>query len=720
MRFHLLSFFIGTAGIGLVLAMSPAHAQVQSEGKPQMQNAKQSKAGTKSKAAASKQPGTSSHGIAIGDMDRRAIPGDNFYQYANGAWIRRAVIPADRASVGVFTRLLDRTNKRTAALIQDVAKSKPPANSDRARIANLYQSYMDVKAIEARGLKPLEPKLKETAAIRDKKQLAYALGKTLRADVDPLNNTNFHTANLFGIWIAPGFHESGKYIPYLLEGGLILPNRAYYVDDSAQMQKIREAYRKYATAMFRLAGFAEPEQRAASVLALETAIAKTHNTLTEDQDVQKADNLWKRSDFAHKAPGLDWHEYFRGAGLEAPAQFDVWQPKGIAGESALVASQPLETWKDWLALHWVEEYAGVLPKSFDDQNFNLFGKTLSGVTKQRPRWQRGVAFVNAHLGDAVGKIYAEKYFSPTDKAKVEEMVKNLVDAYRTRLQAVSWMDAKTKAQAEAKLGALYVGVGYPDNWKSYSGYTVKSDDLFGNLWRGRLFHYHRQIARLGKPVDRKEWSMEPQTVNAVNLPLQVALNFPAAILQPPFFDPKAPAAVNYGAIGAIIGHEISHTFDTEGSLFDAQGRLRNWWTSADLAHFEAAAAKLAKQYSAYKPFPDLHVNGEQTIAENIADLAGLAAAFDAYHASLREKKTGQKVPVQDGFSGDQQFFIAYAQSWASKTRPAALRRQVMTDPHAPAQYRTDTVRNLDAWYKSFDVKAGQKLYLAPAKRVTIW
>jgi predicted metalloendopeptidase len=358
----------------------------------------------------------------------------------------------------------------------------------------------------------------------------------------------------------------------------------------------------------------------------------------------------------------------------------------------------------------------VLPKGFDDEHFDFSGKTMTGTPEQQPRWRRGVDLVNTYLGDAVGKIYAKRYFSPQAKAMGEEMVTNIIHSFRKRIQALTWMNPKTKKEAEAKLSALYVGIGYPETWRDYSKYDVKADDAYGNMDRARLYEYHFQVGRLGAHVDRHEWSMTPQTVNAVNLPLQIALNFPAAILQPPYFDPKAPAATNYGAIGAVIGHEISHTFDSEGATFDAEGRLRNWWTPADLERFEASTQKLVEQYEQYKPFPDLSLNGKQTLAENIADVAGLAAAYDGYHASLK----GKQAPVQDGFSGDQQFFIAFGQAWAQKTREASLRRQVATDSHSPAQYRAETVRNIDAWYPAFDVKPGEALYLAPDQRVKIW
>jgi len=661
-------------------------------------------------------PAQEAHGIAVANMDRSVRPGDDFYQYANGEWLKHTEIPPDRIDVNVFTKLADLSNKRTSDLIEEIAKSNPPAGSSSRKVADLYNSYMDEAAIEAKSLSPLRPHLEAIAAIRDKQELAHALGETLRADVDALNNTNFHTANLFGLWVAPGFNDSDHYNAYLLQGGLQLPDREYYLSDSEHMRKIRAQYQTHVAAMLKLAGFSDTDARAVRVLELEHAIAQTHRSLADNEDTNKANNTWTQADFAAKAPGLDWTEYFRGAGISQVASFIVWQPEAFKGESALVASTPLDTWKDWLAFHLIESYGGVLPKAFVEERFAFFGKILSGAQQQRPRWQRGVFVVDGFLGDVVGQLYAQRYFSPEAKAQAQAMVANLIAAFRQRIEGLTWMNSATKAEAEAKLSTLYVGIGYPETWHDYSNFEVQRDDIFGNLWRGDLADYGRQIARLGKPVDRKEWSMTPQTVNAVNLPLQNALNFPAAILQPPFYDPLAPAAVNYGAIGSVIGHEISHTFDTEGSTFDAKGRLRNWWTAEDLKHFEAATAQLAAQYDSYKPFPDLSVNGKQTLAENIADVAGISAAYDGYKASL----AGKSAPTQDGFSGDQQFFIAFGQNWGAKTREAALRQQVMTDPHSPDEYRAATVRNIDAWYTAFDVLAGEKLYLAPGDRVRIW
>lgn len=656
------------------------------------------------------------HGIAVSHMDTAVLPGNNFYEYSNGTWIKDTTIPPDRASVGVFSQLLDLSNKRTAALIEEMAKANAAPGTSQRKVADLYNSYMNEAAVEQRGLSPLKPHLDAIAAIKDKRALARALGATLRADVDALNNTNFHTSNLFGLWVAPGFNDPDHYTPYLMQGGLVLPDREYYLSKTPHLTEVREQYLAHIAAMLKLAGLNDTEARAKRIFALELAIAEKHLSLAENEDIHKANNTWTQADFASKAPGLDWKEYFRGAGLEKQASFMVWQPTAFTGEAALVQSEPLDTWKDWMAYHLIEAYAGVLPKALADERFAFFGKTLQGTPEQRPRWQRGVFMVNGLLGDAVGQEYAKRYFPPESKATVDAMVHNLIESFRQRVRNLSWMADSTKKEAEAKLDTLYVGIGYPEKWRDYSALDIKADDLFGNLWRGEMFDYDYWKGRLGQPVDRHEWSMTPQTVNAVNLPLQNALNFPAAILQPPFFDPQAPAAVNYGAIGTIIGHEISHTFDAEGSAFDAKGRVRNWWTDADFAHFKQSAKRLEEQYSSYKPFPDLAVNGEQTIDENIADVAGLSAAYDGLHASLK----GEAGPKEDGFTTDQQFFIAFGQNWASKTRENALRQQILTDPHAPAQYRAYEVRNIDAWYPAFNVKPGETLYLAPDERVRIW
>ncbi|MGH9597100.1 MAG: M13 family metallopeptidase, partial [Edaphobacter sp.] len=598
---------------------------------------------------------TKDTGISIPNMDPAVRPGDNFYLYANGGFIARTKLPADRAAIGVFSVLSDRSFKQVASIIEDATKSKAPADSDQQWIADLYRSYMDEAAIESHGLAALKPHLAAIAAIHTRLELAHAFGLSLRADVDALNNTNFHTANLFGLWVAPSFNNPDHYAPYLLQGGIELPNRDYYLSDSDNMKSVRAKYKAHVAAMFRLAGLSDPEARAIRVLSFETAIAKQQISLADSENIHKANNPWHLADFSTKAPGLDWAEFFRAAGLDkfgATQQIIVWQPTAITAEAALVASQSIDGWKDLLAYHLIEANATATSKALADERFAFFGTALSGATQQRPRDFRGDVLVSATLGDAVGQIYARRFFSPEAKAQAQAIVANLITAFHTRLENITWMAPATKKEAITKLGTLKVSVGYPDHWRSYAGLELKPDNLFANLRNASLFDYHYSLSRIGKPVDRSEWCMYPQTVNAVNLPLDNGLNFPAAILQPPFFDPNAPAAHNYGAIGTIIGHEISHTFDSEGAAFDSMGRVRNWWTPEDLAHFDAVTAALAAQYDTYAPFPDLHVNGRQTLGESIADVAGLAAAYDAFHASL----TGGAAPKVDNFTGDQQFF----------------------------------------------------------------
>jgi endothelin-converting enzyme/putative endopeptidase len=656
------------------------------------------------------------HGAVEANIDPAVKPGDNFYLYANGAWMQRTAIPADRAVVSGFSVVADRTDKRVAGILAEAEKADASAGTNQRLIADLYHSYMDTAAIDGAGLTPLRARLDAIAAVRTRGDLARALGQSLRADTDALNNTHFHTSNLFGLWVAPSFNDPDHYTAYLMQGGVILPDRTFYLSGNAHMQEVRGKYLAHVAKVFRLAGFDDAEGRAGRVMGLETAIAQVQESLADSENIEKANNPWKAADFAAKAPGLDWGEFFRAAGLEHQASFIVWQPAAFAGESALVASQPIAAWQDYLRFHLIEHFSADLPAKFADEYFDFFGKTLQGSEAQRPREQRGVQLVNAGLGDAVGRIYAEKYFSAAEKAKVQALVANLIATFRETLEKNTWLAGSTKAEALKKLGTLQVGIGYPDRWRSYAGLEIRADDLAGNLIRTERFDYEYQKSRIGKPVDRKEWCMEPQTVNAVNLPLDNGLNFPAAILQPPFYDPQASDALNYGAIGSVIGHEISHTFDSEGAAFDSEGRVRNWWTPADLAHFKAVTARLAAQYDAYQPFPDVHVNGRQTLGEDIADVAGLIDSYNAYHASL----DGRAASRVGGVTGDQEFFLAFGQNWQQKSREAILRQQVVIDPHAPAQFRADTVRNVDGWYGAFDVQPGQKLYLTPEERIHIW
>jgi putative endopeptidase len=421
-------------------------------------------------------------------------------------------------------------------------------------------------------------------------------------------------------------------------------------------------------------------------------------------------------EFSTKAPGLDWTTYFKAAGLSGQSTIIVWHPGGVTGISALVGNQPLDLWKEYLTFHVIDRWSGLLPKPFATERFKFYATTLNGIPQQSDRWKRAVGNTSAALGDAVGKLYVKKYFPPEAKAKIQAMVKNIIAAFGRRIDNLTWMTPATRAKAKAKLDTLYVGVGYPEHWRDYSGLKILRDDPLGNDERSELFDYQWTVSKLSKPVDKTEWWMTPQTVNAVNLPIQNGLNFPAAILNPPFFDPAADAVENYGSIGATIGHEISHSFDDQGSQFDAYGRLLNWWTPADLEHFRASADRLAAEYDAYEPLPGMHVNGKLTLSENIADLAGLSAAYDAYRTANGGKPTLNATVLTD----DQRFFIAYAQSWRSKMRPEFLKVLLSTDGHAPDQYRADTVRNIDAWYQAFNIQPGRKLYLAPEARVRVW
>jgi predicted metalloendopeptidase len=614
---------------------------------------------------------------------------------------------------GVVTEL---TSQRTAALIQETGKEHAPRGSVAQKVGDYYASFMDEAAIEAKGLGPLRPALDRIDAIKDRAELARVLGSSLRADVDALNNTNLYTDNLFGLWIAQDLDEPTRYVPFLLQGGLDMPDRAYYVDPSPRMAEIRTRYQAHIAKVLELAHVPDAAAKAARIFDLERRIAEAHWSREDSSDIKKNNNHWTRAELDTAAPGLDWREYLAAAGLADQKLFAIWQPSAVTGISALVASQPIETWKDYLVFHALEHSAAVLPRAFGEESFAFHGTALAGIPQRRDRWKRAVDATSAALGDAVGQLYVRKYFPPASKARVEAMVRNIMAAFSRRIDALDWMAPATKAQAKAKLAVLEVGVGYPDKWIDYSGLEIVRGDAFGNDQRAERFELQRNLRKLGQPVDRKEWVMTPQTVNAVNLPVMNAMNFPAAMLQPPYFDPARPLAMDYGAIGAIIGHEVSHSFDDSGALFDAAGRFRNWWTDEDKAHFDASSAQLVRQYDAYRPFPDLAVNGKLTLGENIADVAGLAAAYDAYKMSLG----GQPAPVVAGLTGDQQFFLSFAQSWRLKIREPALRQQIVQDGHAPDEYRADTVRNLDPWYAAFDVKPGEALYLDPKDRVRVW
>ncbi|RDS85672.1 M13 family metallopeptidase [Dyella psychrodurans] len=666
-------------------------------------------------------PATHTHpgpdiGIDLSGVDHTIRPGDNFFDYANGTWLKTAQIPADRSSTGTFLKVYELAEKRTANLIQNVAKQHPAASSNERKIADYYAAYMNEAAIEQHGLAPLKDRFARIDAIKTHDDLASVLGSEQRADVDPINDTNFHTENLFGLFVTQGLEDPDRPMAYLMQGGIAMPSRDYYLSQDKEMADARAKYANYVTALLKLAGTPDADAQAKAIIALETKIAQAQESLVDSQDVHKANNVWSMQDFAQKAPGLNWMAYFKAAGLGDQEHIDVWQPSATTGLAALVASEPLDTWKQYLRFHALDQSAPLLPKAYADLSFDFYGTTLQGTPKQQQRWKRAVAATNTDLGDAVGQIYVKQYFPASSKAKMEAMVKNIIAAFADRVDTLSWMTPATRAKAKEKLQTLRVGVGYSETWRSYATLDIKADDPLGNHERSVALEYQHQLAKLHQPIDRGEWWMTPQTVNAVNLPLQNALNFPAAILQPPFFDPSADAAANYGAIGAIIGHEISHSFDNTGADFDAQGKLENWWTPQDAAHFQEATQKLVKQFDQYEALPGLHVNGQQTLGENIADVSGLTVAYAAYHKSLG----GKPAPVIDGLTGDQRFLLAFGQAWRSKIRDAALRQRLATDVHAPANFRAQTVRNIDGWYDAFNVKPGEKLYLAPDDRVKIW
>jgi predicted metalloendopeptidase len=654
-------------------------------------------------------------GIDSSWMDKAVKPGDDFFSYADGSWVKNTAIPSDRSRIGAFWIADLQREKNTRELFDNIVKSNPTSGT-AALIANYYKAYLDTDAIDRAGLATAKADLDAIGKIADKHQLSAAIGGTLRADTDPLNATNYQTQNLFGIFVTQGLATPGEQLPYLMQGGIGLPERDYYLSADPKMTDTRGKYRTYIQTILQDAGYPDPQGAAGRIMDLETKIAKAHEPRDVSEDTGKGAEVWTRQQLEQKAPGIDWTSLLNAAQLGSAQKFDAYHFAAIPKLAALVGSEPLQNWKDWLTFHTLNQQANVLPKPFRDASFAFYGTALAGTPQQRPRHALALNATSNVLQDAVGKAYVDRYFPASSKAQIEKMVVNLKAAFARRVKAIDWMTPSTKQEALKKVENIVVGVGYPETWRSYAGLTITADNAYANQKNAALWEYRNQIAKIGKPMDRHEWWMPPQLVNAVNLPVQNALNFPAAILVKPFFDPNADDAFNYGAIGATIGHEISHSFDTGGALFDATGALRNWWTPADFKHFQQSADALARQFDAYEALPGLHVNGKLTLNENIADVAGLGAAYDAYKASTN----GKPSPVINGLTGDQRFFIAYAQSWSVKSRPETLRQIVLTNGHAPEQFRAQTVRNIDAWYPAFGVQPGQKLYLAPDKRVKIW
>jgi predicted metalloendopeptidase len=646
-------------------------------------------------------------------IDHSIKPGDDFYRYANGVWLRTAAIPAGHQSFDTRAILVERTSQRVRDLIQEAAAGHATSGSIAQKVGAYYASYLDVDAIEVRGMTPLTGEMARIAAIENKTSLSSYLGTTLNTEVDALTSNADH---VFGVWVNQSFTDSEHYVFHLLQGGLGMPDRDDYIDPSPKMAALRDQYKLHIAAILRLVGNANSEAGAASVLALETRMAQSHAPDSDAADVFKQNNAWKRTDFAVQAPGMDWDAYFLAAGLAGQAKLIVWQPSAVIGTSALVASQDLGAWKDYLSFHLVEHYANVLPKAVAQEQFAFYGRVLWGAQSPPDRSADAIAATNAALGQAVGQLYTQRYFPPEAKAAAELMVANLIAAYRVRIPNLAWMSPETKQKALQKLATLKVGVGYPDTWIDYSALEVVGGDAFGNMRRAEAFNRSRNLAELRQAADPNEWRIDPQIVGAVIVFSPNSEFFSAGLLQPPFFDSRGDAAPNYGSAGAGIAHEISHTFDELGNIYDEQGRLGNWWTAEDTVKYHAAAAKLVAQFNHYCPLPNACVDGKQVLTENMADLAGLLTAHDAYVISLK----GKNDVVIDGLTGDQRFFLAFAQRWRKLQTESALRRQLMSDTHSPPEYRSDTVRNVGDWYTAFGVMGGDKLYLKPDDRVGIW
>ena len=655
------------------------------------------------------QPEIGAWGFDKKGMDAKQKPGDNFYGYANGTWATSTPIPADKSNFGMFTVLGDKSDERTKEIILNASHEK---GADAKKIADFYGSFMDEKAIEAAGTKPIQGEIDAIAKISDQKGLV---------EMFAWNARHFRTAP-FSTLVQQDDRNPEVYIANIGQGGLGLADRDMYDPKNKQFAAQRDGYKKYLAAMFTLIGAKDADKRAAAVYALEEKIALTHWSRIEQRDPQKTYNKMAVTELQKQASAIDWKPWLAGAGLAGETNVNVNQPSAIVGTAKLVKSEPLATWKDYLTIHMLSDTAPYLPKAFVDTRFEMFGKIVSGIPQIKDRWKRGVDQVTSSLGEAVGKIYVDKYFTAATKARADELVKNLLVSMGQRLDALTWMSAETKAKAKAKLATYNPKIGYPKKWRDYSALTVTAGDPVGNAERAAAFEYDRNLHKLGKPVDRDEWGMTPMTVNAYYNPVLNEIVFPAAILQPPFFDPNADDAVNYGGIGAVIGHEISHGFDDQGSQYDATGKLSNWWTKDDTDKFKTATAKLVAQYSGYCPFPPAGdkpaqcVKGELTLGENIADLAGITVAYNAYKLALK----GKPAPVIDGLTGDQRFYLGWAQVWRRNYRDAELSNRLVTDPHSPSEYRASVVRNLDTWYDAYAIKPGAKLFLAPEARVKIW
>lgn len=640
-----------------------------------------------------------SFGFDTAGMDPAVAPGENFFDYANGGWLKTATIPADKSNFGMFTVLDDLSKQRT----QDILKTE--LANPASKIGNAYASYLDLASVEAKGLAPIKPWLERIKSLAAKSDYPALVAEAARNGV----------GGPFSFHVDQDDKDPETYVLGLSQSGLGMPDRDYYLIDSPRMAATRSAYVAHLAKLFDLAGEADGTARAAAVMALETGIAKAHWTRIDSRDADKTYNRMTSAQLAALAPGFDFAAMFKAVGL-APDHVLVAQPSALAAEAGLIAGADLSVLKDMLLLRSLDSYATYLPDAVAQESFAFNGTVLTGTPAREPRWRRAVSFTNGALGEEVGKIYVARYFPPETKAAVDGLVHNIIAAMGTRIDRLDWMAPETKAKAREKLAAFTPKIGYPSQWRDYSALTIRRDDLFGNALRSNQFDFDYNIGKLGKPIYRWEWGMTPMTINAYANFSMVEIVFPAAILQPPFFDPQADAAVNYGAIGVVIGHELSHHFDDQGAKYDKSGQLTQWWTKADIAAFDAAEARLAAQYDAYEPVPGQHVQGKLTLGENSADLAGLAIAYDAYHKSLG----GKRAPVINGLTGDQRFFLGYAQIWRIKFRDEALRQRLLTDPHSPGEFRVWEVRNMDGWYRAFSPRPTDKMYLPPKDRVKIW
>jgi putative endopeptidase len=645
-------------------------------------------------------------GIDLTNCDKSVRPQDDLFRAVNGAWLAKTKIPADRSSYGAFMALIEQTEKDLLAMIEACADAKDnPPGSERQKIGDMHASYMDEARAEQLGIEPIAEMLAAIDRIESKTDLVRSLAELDRVGV----------SGVLDCYVNTDAKKSDQYILHLSQAGLGLPDRDYYWDGKFKA-KLR-AYRRHVEHMLALANVPDPKRAAADIVLFETRLAKAQWSKLQNRDSIKTYNKKTCDELAELAPGFDWNLYFATLGPKIAQEFIVAQPSYFTALAAMVDSAPLTSWKEWLKWQVIRQYASLLNKEMADADFAFYGTTLHGVPQNRPRWKRAVSAVEGALGEAVGKLYVEKHFPPDAKARMDRMVGKLIEAYRRAFQNNGWMSPETKQKALAKLATFRPKIGYPKKWRDYSSLEIRRDDLVGNVQRAAAFEWNRMLDKLGKPVDRDEWHMTPQTINAYYNSRMNEIVFPAAILQPPFFNRAADDAVNYGGIGAVIGHEIGHGFDDQGSKWDGAGNLANWWTPADRAEFDKRGAALAAQYDRFEPFPGFKVNGKFTLGENIGDLSGLTIAYAAYRSSL----CGKEAPVIDGLTGDQRFFMGFAQVWRCKYRDDDLKNRLTVDPHSPAEYRANgTPRNVAGFYSAFGVKEGDKMYLPPSQRVKIW